>query len=506
MANVFDQFDAPDSGNVFDQFDAPKTNTALDIAKGVGVGLASLPDIAFGAVPRITGALGGLAEKIGLGTPNPQAEELRKTIEGNTLTLGGIPNLLPQPEGGLGRAAQTVTEFAVPGAALRGNIARNVGVGAAAGLGSEVAGQATEGTSAELPARVVGALAGGYAGTRGMEAAANRIGRAVTPSGAQLEAEFEGLYKDAKQEATATKVGAGVLDETAAKTRATINAADPTFREVASPEVHGILNKIGTGASNDVGDLVAARKALRDVKGGETAAAREALKVIDGKIEELAPGVMRKIREADQNFRAFKTDEELGKKFIKAEMQAAGEHSGLNYGNKVRQKAEQLANSTKAERFYTPESIKALKELNKGTLTQNSLRYVSNLLGGGGGIGQTLIAGGVGYHEGGIHGGLGAIAAGRLTRGMYNRLVANQAQKTAAMVRAQSPLAQRMALERSSPLLPTYSSPGQFYNNPNYSRLASLLPTGPQFRQGAAQTGLLATILASPGARSLLGQ
>ncbi len=493
--------------NLPEGFTLDQPNTALDIAKGVGASLADIPENALAAPPMILRALGGLADKTGLFSPEAAAkqEELRNLIQGSRTTMADI---VPQPEGRLGKLAQSATAFAVPAAGLRGNIARNVGIGAAAGLGSEAAGQATEGTSAELPARIAGALAGGYAGARGAEAIVNKIGRAVTPSGAQIGKEADALYSSAREEAVGIKVGEGVLDETAAKTRAALNE-NPNFREVASPEVHGIINKIGAGASNDVGDLVAARKALRDSLGGsEGAAAKQALGVIEGKIEQLAPGVMRKIRDADQNYRAFMTDLELNKKITKAEMQTAGTHSGMNLGNKLRQQATNAATSTKAERFYTPETIKALGELNKGTLTQNLQRYVSKILGGGGGLGALHAAG----FSGGAAYALGepgialAPLAGLLLAKNYNRLVANQAQKTAAMIRAQSPLAQRMALERTSKLLPTYSSPGQYYNNPNYSRLAAMLPTGPQFRKGAAETGLLAAILSSPGARSLLGQ
>ncbi len=489
--------------NLPEGFTLDQPNTVLDIAKGVGAGLADIPENALAAPPTILRALGQLIDKT-----SPAAvkqEELRNLIQSNRTSMADI---VPQPEGRLGKLAQSATAFGIPAAGLSGNIARNVGIGAAAGLGSEAAGQATEGTSAELPARLAGALAGGYAGARGAEGVANRIGRGVTPSGAQIQKAGEDLYAAANEQAVGTKIGANVVEDTVGKAKAALNET-PNMREVASPGVHGILDKVAKAGSGDLGDLVAARTALRGELGGmEAAAAKRALGVIEGKIENLAPDVMRKIRDADQNWRAYLTDLELNKKITKAEMQTAGTHSGMNLGNKLRQSAASAATSTKAERFYTPETIRALDELNKGTITQNLQRYVSKVLGGGGGLGA--------LHAAGISGGAAyflddpklalAPIAGLLLAKNYNRLVANQAQKTAAMVRAQSPLAQRMALERSSKLLPTYSSPGQFYNNPNYSRLAAMLPTGPQPRQGAVQTGLLAAILSSPGARSLLGQ
>ncbi len=484
------------------QLSKPAINPALDIAKGIGAGIANIPENAMQAPPLILRALGGLADKTGLFSPEAAAkqEELRRLIDVQPV----MENIVPQPEGRWGKLAKSAAEFGLPAAGFRGSIARNVGIGATAGLGSEAAGQATEGTSAELPARLGGALVGGYAGARGMEAAANRIGRAITPKGEQVLNEAENLYKDAYQQATEVKIGENVVANTVGKVKAALSA-EPTMREVAAPGVHSILDKVAMSGSGDLGDLVAARKALRDnfLGGPEAKAAGKALDIIEGKIADLSSGVMRKIKDADQNYRAFMTDKELGKKLTIAEMQAAGEHSGLNLGNKIRQKASQAANSTKADRFYTDETIKALNQLNKGTATQNLQRYASNILGGGGGLGAVAAAyaGGQTFGEPSI--GLAPLA-GLLLRKNYNRLVANQAKNTAAMIRAQSPLAQRMALERSSRLLPSNSSPGQFYNNPNYSLLSSLLPTGVQARKGAAETGLLAAILSSPGAASLL--
>lgn len=96
----------------------------------------------------------------------PTSADIQKGIEGYT-------GEFYKPQTTAGKYAQTAGEF-LPAAALGpGRLVPRLASGVFAGLGSEAAGQATEGSAAEPYARVVGAMAGGLTPMA--------AGRAVTP-------------------------------------------------------------------------------------------------------------------------------------------------------------------------------------------------------------------------------------------------------------------------------------------------------------------------------------
>lgn len=132
-----------------------------------------------------------------------------------------------------------------------------------------------------------------------------------------------------------------------------------------------------------------------------------------------------------------------------AESRAAAAHSGLNLGNTIRQRLASLLQNDKLTRGLSPKELAAIQQVVDGTASTNTLRYVSNLLGGGGGIGQTLVgAGGIGggaYALGGPAAGIAGAAiplTGAATRLGYNALVRRQLGNVDKLVRSRSPLAQ----------------------------------------------------------------
>lgn len=192
------------------------------VVRGVG-GLIGLPGDArnlahdaSAAVARHFGAGEDLADSIGHGvagaiggvTMLPQEpRQLSDLVSGNTRPRrlraaggaevtqalnAGIDALLPgeqqeyEPQTTAGEYAGTVGEF-LPGAlfpaggarTIAGNVGRRLGVNVAApALASETAGQVTEGTDLEGPARFVGALAGGIGADR-LLTATNSANRGV---------------------------------------------------------------------------------------------------------------------------------------------------------------------------------------------------------------------------------------------------------------------------------------------------------------------------------------
>ena len=160
---------------------AAQPSTAEDVAKSGGIGLAK------GGI-NLAGMSGDLANLLALGSkkagdyigeklgagPSPEvAAPVLPTSEGIKKAVEEKTGEFYKPQTRAGKYSETVGEFLPASLLGPGGTLAKLGTGVAAGLGSEGAGQLTEGTKAEPYARIAGALAGGMAPTA--------LGRAVTP-------------------------------------------------------------------------------------------------------------------------------------------------------------------------------------------------------------------------------------------------------------------------------------------------------------------------------------
>lgn len=186
-----DAYLASEGASLQDLHAIPATEQAKDIAKSGGVGVAKgvisglggagdLRDLLSkgvdyaaekaGVSPDTVAKIkGGAARATSLGrllADAPTSKDIQSKVEGYT-------GEFYKPQTTAGEYAQTVGEFLPASALGPGRMVVKLGTGALAGLGSEAAGQATEGTAAEPYARVAGALAGGLT--------PSIAGRAVTP-------------------------------------------------------------------------------------------------------------------------------------------------------------------------------------------------------------------------------------------------------------------------------------------------------------------------------------
>lgn len=183
----------------------PKTepSIAADVAKSGGVGLAQgaigmagmIPDIARmmkGAAneylfdPLLNATIGPPSKKLSdLVTgprPDQQPTDINKMFGSQNIKkqIEGVTGEFYKPQTTAGKFARTAGEF-LPGSLMGpGGLASRALTGGAAAVGSEAAGQATEGTSFEPYARIGGALAGGML--------PSMAARAVTPMPAQQAA------------------------------------------------------------------------------------------------------------------------------------------------------------------------------------------------------------------------------------------------------------------------------------------------------------------------------
>jgi hypothetical protein len=459
---------------------APEVGMLEDAAKSVGSGLANATAGTLGmagdARSLLSAGTDALGSRLGFGADKIQAFKDMATRAARMTTAGSVltdaptsrqikdtadPIVSPdyEPQTLAGGYLKTGAEF-LPGLAVGGprallpRLATNV---AAPAIASETLGQATKGEDIEPYARVLGSLAGGAGATKlANTLAEGRAVRAAAPALADVKNEASNAYNALTSRNVATPLAQSTLDSLADDITKTLN--NRGIRPSTAQSIHNAVAEIkmpATAGAADVADLVAARQSIKSLLGSpdaNKAGAFVALGKIENAIEQNAPGTMAKIREADKNYAALKATEALDKRVAKAELQASGEHSGMNLGNKIRQQVTSFLNSSEAK--YLDAATKAdLEKIVKGTASQNLLRQVGNLLGGGGGLGM-LAGGAAGYEAGGVPGALAGAALGRVAKMANNRSVLNQADRVSQNIRLRSPLGQQNPL-----LLPPMSSP-----------------------------------------------
>lgn len=146
------------------------------------------------------------------------------------------------------------------------------------------------------------------------------------------------------------------------------------------------------------------------------------------------------------NFAAAKRSDRITGAEEAAELGAKANNSGANVGNSIRQRAKGILLDPKKRAGFNDEEIAALESVVRGTATQNVLRRVGNLFGGGGGLGQFITAAGAGAAGGAAGGGWGAAAGmalplvGMGARGASNAMTRRALQRTDDLVRSRSPL------------------------------------------------------------------
>ena len=384
----------------------------------------------------------------------PNSADVRSTVKDPIVS----PDY--QPQTGLGSVLKTGAEFlpamadpelAAPGLLKTGAKLFATRVAAPA-LADEAAGALTKGTAAEPYARVAGALLGGAGAAKTINSVAEaRALKAATPALDNLKSSTSAGYDSLTAGNVVTPLpggsqypGQSKLDQIANDLRDTLNRKG--IRPSNAAGIHNAVEEIRTPATAgapDVADLVAARQSIKGLLGDPStnkAGAFVALNKIEKEIEAASPGTMKTLGELDKNWGAVKANEALDKRLARADLRAAGEHSGMNVGNKIRQQVTNYLLSNEAK-YLSPETKADLEKIVKGTAGQNLVRHVANLLGGGGGLGM-LAGGTAGYEAGGLPGAIAGAAAGRAFKMINNRSVVKQAERAAEAIRRRSPMGQ----------------------------------------------------------------
>lgn len=472
--------DQPETASLPAGFVLDKPSMGEDALKSVGSGLANATIGTLGAAGDIRSLLSkgvSLAgDKLGVSPDKVQAFKDIATrganMTGAGMALANAPTskdiaatatdpLVPldyQPQYATGSVLKTGAEFlpAVVGGpeSIGQKLLTRVAVPA---LTTEAAGALAKDTPYEPYARIGGALLGGAAATKAANALNEaRALKAATPALADVKSEATNAYDALTARNVATPIPQSALDVLAMDIKTNLNAKG--IRPSTAQSIHNAVDEIKTPATAgmaDVADLVAARQNVKSLLGSpdaNKAGAFVALNKIEKAIEANSPGTMKTIREADKNYSASKAVEALDKRTAKAELRTAATDSGMNVGNKIRQNVATLLGSSEAK-YLSAETKAELEKIVRGTWTQNGMRMVANLLGGGGGLGM-LAGGTAGYEAGGLPGALAGVVAGRTFKIANNRSVVKQAERAAEAIRRRSPLGQQTPL-----IMPPMSNP-----------------------------------------------
>lgn len=376
---------------------------------------------------------------------------------------------------------------------------------------------------------------------------ASRVGMAMTPIRGRLPRETRKAVPTREELATATKAG---YDESAAlgvefTAKSVKDLADDIalslekeFRIAENnPQTFALLDKLRNppeGASSvALQNLDNFRKSLGNVAGspdkGVAAAASIAIRRIDDFLEahvpenvvggtaaaQAGPALVRAEeagaaaaqsraqkaaalqKEARGNYAAGARSDKITNLEEAAELRAAAANSGQNIGNTIRSRLASLALNPKQMRGFSKEEAAAIRSVAKGSKAQNALRIVSNLFGGGLGLGSTFLAalGGIGgAATGNVP--LAAMAAlplmGAGTRKAYNAMMQRALKAIDETVRARSPLYEKQAAQGRPGYIP--QNPQRQAQSPAAKNLmARLLMTS-----GLAAAGPPGNLMARP--------
>lgn len=161
---------------------------------------------------------------------------------------------------------------------------------------------------------------------------------------------------------------------------------------------------------------------------------------------------------AIKNWGAGARSETLDNAAWRAELNAGSANSGQNINNANRQELKAILKNDKKSSGFSNDELAQMERVVTGTGAGNTARYIGNLLGGGGGLGQITgsgIGAGVGAALAGpVGAGVGAAVppvTGAIARALGNASTRRQSDILSEMVRQRSPLYQGQPLPSGVP-------------------------------------------------------
>lgn len=237
-----------------------------------------------------------------------------------------------------------------------------------------------------------------------------------------------------------------------------------------APKTYSVLDQLSAAPEGSVASLnglTAARKAFGNAAKDfsnptEQLAAQRAIESLDGFLARSDPAsvvagsadeVAPLLRDANGNYGAYKRSQKLTDLTDAAQLRANAANSGANAGNTTRQRLASLILNGRGKEIagFSKDEVAALRGVNEGSIAANSTRRASNLLGGGGGLGASLVGALTGaaaaVGTGNPWMGLAGIAApvvGAGSRAGSNALTERALSQVERNVRKRSPLYEEM--------------------------------------------------------------
>lgn len=336
-----------------------------------------------------------------------------------------------------------------------GSIALKAGAGVAGAVGSEAAGELTEGTGLEPAARVAGGV---IAGAGGATAASERnLAKlaAQLPTPKNIYDAANAGYNMLKQ--SGTRISANGTQDLLNTVKADLHAEN--FRDYLAPNTYRAIEELTASGSATIGDLDGVRKLLNRVPGTnptDKEAARRAIDAIDNFLSNVpAQHVISGdpardaaiLKHAQGNWALHKQLETVEEASIKGQHRAGVSGSGANRINTARQEIRKILDSDKKSRGMSGAVKDKMEEIVMGTWLSNRARQIGKFAPSGPVSATTSILTGMGAGAGA---GAAVAGGGFLAKHLGEYLTDRQIRQLEELMRAESPIGRPVAQATAS--------------------------------------------------------
>lgn len=250
------------------------------------------------------------------------------------------------------------------------------------------------------------------------------------------------------------------------KDQAVVELNNEGFNDVLSPKSFGVLQKLSdvpAGGFVTGQTFETLRRSLKKAAAAtdptEAETARRLISSLDDFLGNVPKGAVLRgdtskvsaaLTDARGNYAAAKRSDQIDDALERAQRQAGAANSGMNLDNATRQRVKDILNSAKKRRGFSDEEIAQMEAIVRGSKVENLSRRIGNMLGGGGGLGTTLVASG-GAATGAASGHVVGAAIGAMAPVIgygFKKLSAAMSQadvrRLQELVRSRSPLGRQM--------------------------------------------------------------
>lgn len=315
---------------------------------------------------------------------------LGKPQNGTERVVGEASKMLASVPAMAGTAAKAV-DMGLTG--LR-PLAENLGQQAAGAIGGGgllgVTKEATDNPVAQAAAATVGSLVGGGASALGAARAEANAARAAIPSTQAIKNASQAAYRESE------RAGAIIRPETMQNLNRSVisDLTDFGYDPALQPRIGVLINRLNDAGNGNITakGIDTVRKIAtgisKDGNPSEQDAANHVIGRIDDMMTSLTPAdvvqgnstqATQSLMQARDLWKTFRKSELIDNLAVKGEDQAMSTNSGGNVQNAIRQKLRGILDDPKKGKYFEPEERAAIRQVVRGTPTQNSLRLLGRL-------------------------------------------------------------------------------------------------------------------------------